>query len=556
MERKTRFSFGVLIVSLVFSLFSVFVDTGFTATNDPAPGDPVILKNWVVNWPTCTEIWRILSADLEKIGVQVELVTGGMDQWVGEIIGGERNPYHTVIMAWGGTPDRLDPDFYLTEWFHSSRAVKGGRNYGYYINKEYDKIVDAQRREMDPKKRRELVIKAQEILNNDNAFFNIFHHPLISVYNKDRLEGVVPNIMGTGLSFPYIPWTYFKAKPKTDIRNIRVAVLGQDLQSTNPFYSPEASNEGWLRLTYDTLAKRDADLNMIPWAAESWKIIDDETVDVVLRDGMKFHDGQPVTIEDVKFTFDYIKKWKFPALANSWKQIESVQIMDGRRIRFKLVEPYAAFVTNVLGHAFIVPKHIWERIPESVGVAHPMDWPNPHPVGSGPFKLVEWKKGEYWKYEAYKEHRVAAPNIDGIYCILRPTVEGLMAMMEKGEAEILGWFIDGKQGKKLGAMKGLEMVVAPSHGMHEIRPNLRMKPMDDPAFRKAFQYTINRKLMLDVTLEGYGQLGHNTPINPLIKQWNDPAIPVIEYDLNKAREILRNAGYTWDQNGHLRYPKR
>lgn len=518
-------------------------------------GEPVAIKNWIWNHPAVIETWRILSGDLEKLGIQVEIKSGALDEWVGEIVGATPiHKYNSVTMSWGGGPDRLDPDFFLTEWFHSSRAVKGGRNYGYYTNKEYDSVVDAQKVEMDRVKRQALVRKAQKILAKDNAFFPIYHHDYVQAYNKERIEGVVP-VMGTGIGFAYIPWTFYKAKPKTSQREVRVVNL-YDIHTLNPFATPEVENEAWLRLIYDTFVKRDADLNLIPWAAESWKVVDSTTVDIILRDGMKFHDGKPVTVEDVKFTFDYINKWKFPALSRAWKQIKSVDIMEGRRVRFKLVEPFAPFIANVLGHMFIAPKHIWEKIPESVGTANPTDWPNPKPVGSGPYQFVEWKKGEYFHYKANKDHAFMPPNFDGLYYIVNPTIPGLLMMMEKGQAEIVGNYLDGKQGKDLDSLPHLKMVATPNHGMYEVRPNVKMKPFDDPAFRQAFQHAVNRKMMLDVNLSGFGTICHNTPINPLNKFWSDPEIPVVEFDLNKARAILKAAGYTWDEKGKLHYPKR
>jgi len=539
--------FFLIFVTVMIVLGALFNSMAWAA------GEPVVIKNWIFNIPTVIENWRVLSADLEKLGIQAEIIPGPLDQWVGEIINAEQHKYNSVTQSWAGGPDRLDPDFYLTEWFHSSRAAKGGRNYGYYINKEYDKVAEAQKIEMDDAKRQQLVRKAQMMLAKDNPFFPIYHHGYVHAYNKERLEGVIP-VMGTGIGMPYTPWTFYKAKPKTSLREIRVVNI-YDIHRLNPFATPEAENENWLRLIYDTFAKRDPDLNLIPWAAESWKIVDKMTVDIVLRDGMKFHDGKPVTVEDVKFTFDYISKWKFPLLSRVWRQITSVDIMDGRRVRFKLVEPYAPFVANVLNYAFIAPKHIWEKIPESVGVANPADWPNSNPVGSGPYQFVEWKKGEYFHLKANKNHALMPPNLDGIYYIVNPTIQGVMAMMEKGQAEITGVILDGKQGKYLDSLPHLKMVAAPNHGLQEIRPNLKMKPFDDPAFRQAFQHAINRKMMLDVALDGYGTICHNTPITPLNKFWNDPNIPVIEFDLSKARAILKAAGYTWDEKGKLRYPK-
>ena len=546
--RKTCVFLKVAVI-LAFALAVTFVPMGPSMAKSK---EPVVLKNWVINWPASLEIWRVLGEDLKKLGIRIELKSGTLDEWVGDIVGAHK-PYHTVIISWGATTDRLEPSFFLTEFFHSSRAKPGGRNYGHYINEEYDKIVDAQVMEMDLEKRQKLIRKAQEILHRDNVFFPVFHKDYIQAYNIERIEGVVPT-MGTCIGFPYTPWTFIEAKPKKEIKEPRIAQIRDCMQTWNPFATTNAQNEGWHRLIYDRFVIRDRDTKLIPWAAESWDIVDSTTVDIVLRDGMKFFDGKPVTVEDVKFTFDYIKKWKFPGLARTWRNVESVDLMGGRRVRFKLVRPYGPFVANVLMHTFVAPKHVWEKIPESVGVANPIDWPNPSPMGSGIFRLAEWKKGEYFHLIANKDHWMA-PNFDGLYYVVTPSVEGMMAALEKGQAEILGWFIDGKQGKKLDAFPHLKMVAVPGHGMHELRPNLTMKPMDDPEFRRAFQHAINRRAMLDIVMGGYGTVCRNTPISPLIEFWNNPDIPVIEFDLNKAREILKAAGYTWDEKGRLCYPE-
>jgi peptide/nickel transport system substrate-binding protein len=138
--------------------------------------------------------------------------------------------------------------------------------------------------------------------------------------------------------------------------------------------------------------------------------------------------------------------------------------------------------------------------------------------------------------------------------VVNPTIDGIVGMLEKGQADIVGWYLDSKQGKRLDTIPHLKMVRAPSHGLHEIRPHCNLKPTSDPKFRQAFQHAMNRRAMRDVILEGYGSVCHNTPINPLIKLWNNPDIPVIEFDLDKAKSILKSAGYTWDARGRLCYP--
>jgi len=371
--------------------------------------EPVVLKGWSLSWIEPVQIWRILGEDLKKLGIEVKMRTGSIGEWVGDVIRKE-NPYHLVTMTWTGSPERIEPSYFMIEFFHSNRAVKGGRNYGNYINPEYDKLMDAQLREMNPEKRKQLFWKAQEILYNDDAFLPIYYKDMVQAYNSDRIEGVVPT-QGSCIGWPYNPWTYFKARTKGKIKEPRV-VNRKDLMSTNPFTANEGQTMGWMRLLYDTYVKRDKDNKIIPWAAKSWKMLDYTTFDIVLREGMEFHDGRPVTVEDVKFTFDFIMKWKFPMYAEAWRNIESVEVRDNRTVRFHLKQPYAPFVANVLLVSIVAPKHIWENIPGSVGVKNPMDWPNPHPIGSGPYKFVEWRKKEYFHFRANKEHFMA-PNFEG-----------------------------------------------------------------------------------------------------------------------------------------------
>jgi len=538
--------------ALICSLFALaLVVTPARQAAAQQSGQQVVLKSWSLSWPEPREIWRILSRDLESLGIKLEIKTGSIGELFGQIIR-KHNPYHMVTFTWGGTPDRLEPSYFLTEFFHSSRATPGGKNFGYYVNKEYDAVVDAQFEELDPQKRQILVRKAQEIIARDNVIFPVYHRDYVQVYNSKKIKGAISTI-GSGVGFPYLPWTFLKAEPTTDLKVPRL-VNRLSLKTVNPFGALNAQSTSWMKLMYDTLAKRDQNAKLIPWAAESWQRVDTTTYEVVLRGGMKFHDGKPVTVEDVKFTFDYIKKWKFPLFATTWKNVESTTIVGDRKLRLKLVRPFAPFVANILHEVFIVPKHIWKTIPESAGVANPMNWPNTVPlIGSGPYQMVERKKKEYFRLKAHKNHWIA-PKFDGLYYIYIPTTEGMMAMLERDEAEIFGFTLDASQGKKLAELSHLTMVTAPSQGMTEIRPNVKMKPMDDPAFRRAIQHAIDRKKMLDVIFLGYGIVAHNTPITPLLKYWNNPNIPVVEFDLDKARKILKSAGYTWDDKGRLLHP--
>jgi len=513
--------------------------------------EPVVLKGWSLSWIEPVQMWRIIGPDLKELGIDVKMRTGSIGEWVGDVIRKD-NPYDLVIMTWTGAPERIEPTFFLAEFFHSSRAKKGGRNYGNYVNKDYDALVDAQLRETDPEKRKMLIWKAQEILQKDDAFMPVYYKDMVQAYNSDRIEGVIPT-MGSCIGWPFNPWTLLKAKTKGDLKEPRL-VNSNDLMSVNPFAANEGQTMGWMRVLYDTFAKRDRDSRIIPWAAESWNKIDDTTYEIVMREGLKFNDGKPVTVDDAAFTFDYILKWKFPMYAEVWRNLDSVEKIDDKTLRFKLKEPYAPFVANILLVTTVIPKHIWEKIPESVGKSNPMDWPNPKPVGSGPYNLAEWKKKEYFHLTANKEHFIK-PQFDGLYVLYVPTVEGMIAMLEKGQAEIYGFTLDSVQAARLNAMPHLTSVGAKSHSVTEIRPNFTSKPMNDPNFRRAFQHAINRKKLLDVLYQGAGVVATTTPLAPALAPWHNPNLSFKEFDLSKARQILKEAGYTWDDKGRLYYPE-
>ncbi|HLI10338.1 MAG TPA: ABC transporter substrate-binding protein [Alphaproteobacteria bacterium] len=517
-----------------------------------APGAPVEpLQFWIPNWPDMIEISRQLTDAWKKLGISLQVKQGTLDTWTAEIVGQHQMP-HLAAMSWGGAPDRIDPDYFLTEFLNSTRMEKGGLNYGNYHDSKYDAIDNQQREEMDATKRQKLVFEAQEIAAAANPSLVLFSRNYIQAYNADRWEGVV-SMMGSGIAMPYIPWTYLKMRPKTSRKIVKVTSI-YDIHTLNPFATPEVYNSSLLRWIYPTFVIRDEQLKPSPWAAESWKIADPKTVDVVIRSGMKFHDGRPVTVEDAKFTFDFIDKWKFPALARVSDTIASTEIIPPATLRIHLKEPNAPFVPNVLGFAFIAPKHIWENVASSGNLKTPADWPNDEAVGSGPFKLAEWKRGQYLFLKSNPQWWMA-PHIEGVYWLVVPSLENQMGMVEQGEADLLGWYIDRKQGDMLAQHKSLKVVSTPNHGMHEIRLNLTMPPMNDPNFRLALQQATDRKMLLDLIFGGEGVVANNSLIIPINKFWSNPKVPNPPFSIDDARATLKKAGYAWNSDGQLTHPK-
>ena len=146
---------------------------------------------------------------------------------------------------------------------------------------------------------------------------------------------------------------------------------------------------------FSIVLRYDGELNLMPWAAESYKLINPTIYELKQRSGMKWHDGKLVTIEDAKFTFDYLLKWKPPFWDSFMSPVQSAEVLDASTLRVNLNGPSATFATMSLVQIAILPKHVWENVPDKVGVKTPMEWDAPGKggmIGSGPFKFVGFQK--------------------------------------------------------------------------------------------------------------------------------------------------------------------
>jgi peptide/nickel transport system substrate-binding protein len=515
------------------------------------PGGRVpALESWLPNWPDMVEIWRSVSPEWAKLGIGLDLRQGTSATWQAQIVGEHRMP-HFASMSWGGSPDRLDPEYFLYELGHSDNIKPGGRNYGNYKSAAYDKLVEQQRGESNVAKRQQFVREAQAVMAKDSPSIVLFHRDVIQAYNKDQWEGVVPTF-GAGIGTPFAPWTYLNIKSKTRRNGLRVTSI-YDIDLLNPFANSRVHTQNVLRFIYPALVTRSPDAKVVPWAAESWKEVDATTYDVTIRDGMTWHDGKPVTVQDLKFTVDYILRWKFPILFSVSSIVESAQVTGPRTIRFKLKKPFAPFVGNTLATLFIAPQHIWEKVPGATAA----DWPNDKAVGYGPFSLGEWKKDQYLMLKKHKGFFKPA-NIDAMYWMVVPSLETQMGMLERGEADIMGWYVDRNQGSRLASHKHLSVVETKTHGCHEVRMNMALAPLNDPAFRLAIQHATDRKKLLTIVFGGAGTLGNNSYISPDLKEWANSELSsqVPEPSIPKARAVLQAAGYSWDSDNKLLFPKK
>ncbi len=268
---------------------------------------------------------------------------------------------------------------------------------------------------------------------------------------------------------------------------------------------------------YEGLLEYDFDLKPQPGLAKSWSVsADNRSVTFNLQEGVKFHDGKPFTSADVQFSVMEVLKKVHPRGQNTFRAVTAVDTPNALTAVFRLSEP-APYMMMALSsyESPIVPKHIYG---EGDVKAHPSA---NTPVGTGPFKLVEWQKGQFMRFDRNPDYRKPGlPHLDRI--VARFIADGgtRSATLETQEAHMAGFgAIPPVDVKRLQALphidatfKGYEMQ-AP---IVQLDFNTTKPPFDNVKVRQAVAYAIDRKFVIDNVWFGFGRPATG-PINSNFK---------------------------------------
>ena len=337
-----------------------------------------------------------------------------------------------------------------------------------------------------------------------------------------------------------------------------VLQIGRESE-VQPLWNPLKGSTGTqiqvFDLTFSRLLKANDQLELVPDLAESFEISEDASqFTFVLREGLAWTDGEPLTIDDVIFT--YKLGMTQAAAARQWvklQQIEGAQAfydgtatevpglerVDDRTLRITLAQPNIAFLyatafTNSL--MWILPEHILADADPATLDTHPYIQ-NPT-VGSGPFTFVEYVQDQYIQFEANPNFHLGAPKIGQVFINLAVPATQL-AQLESGELHLMPR-VAPKEADRLKDNETLTMTSAPGIGVFQIAINNERFP--DKRFRQALMYAVDRQALLDVVLLGQGEIVNSTIIGPEWATFDD--LNPYPYDPDRARALLDEAG--WD----------
>ncbi|MFQ5854576.1 MAG: ABC transporter substrate-binding protein [Anaerolineae bacterium] len=526
------------------------------AAQPAAPaGEPVpkieVLSNVQAADPIEFESTRLLVENMRQLGLDVEHRAMPWEQQA-DLVWFNRQDWQMTAWRMVGRPERMDPDEFVVNLFHSSTAEKG-YNFVGFVNPEYDELALKQRGIVDREDRRSVIFEAQELIAKEVPYVYVAHPKLPFAYRSDVwAPDSIVDAQGIGIkNF----WTWIQAEPVGEQKSF-IVNTGDVIQAINPLFISGDADSRITEILWDRLMRIGPDGLARPWAAESIEWENDTNVLVTIRDGMTWHDGEPVTVEDVVFSFQAPATGEVPMYKPFVDKIANIEIVDDRTVRFILNEPWVAFETASLAKLNLTPKHIWEPILKDLADTedNAESYQEEVPIGSGPYRFVAWKPSEEVILERNPDH-FAAPEADRWILRIIPNVESALGQLQTGELNFLmEWEGDPTILQQTAdANPNIELIATTELGFRFFAMNNRVKPFDDPAFRRAMAHVVPKDAIVKNIFKGFA-VPADSYVSLAIDYWHNPDLPQYEFSADKAREVLKEAGYAWDDQGRLLMP--
>jgi peptide/nickel transport system substrate-binding protein len=293
---------------------------------------------------------------------------------------------------------------------------------------------------------------------------------------------------------------------------------------------------------YQSLLKYGPDLKPQPELAKAWTISDDGlTYTFDLQPNVKWHDGKPFSADDVVFSIDtLLRAVHVRTRVIIEKFVDKVEAPAADKVVITLKEPFPPFISMFeAGTMPIMPKHIYE------GTDYRTNPANQHPIGTGPFKFAEWKKGSFIRLTRNDDYwREGQPYLDEIIFNVIPDAASRAVAFERGDVQVLrGGDVDNVNVKRLRAVPGVEYTTA---GWEMFAPpattllNQRKPPFDNVKVRQAVMHALNRKMIVDTIFFGMGKPA--TGVFSESTLFYDANVPQYDFNVEKAKALIKESG--------------
>jgi len=286
---------------------------------------------------------------------------------------------------------------------------------------------------------------------------------------------------------------------------------------------------------YEGLVRRTPDMGVEPALAKDWEFIDDRTIEFYLREGVKFHNGDEFTAEDVLFSYQRLLDPDFGSPGASrlaMVDIDNVEIVDDYTIRIPTKEPFAAILTYL--------AHSASLIVSKSGVEEHGDAFGENPVGTGPFKLNNWRQGDEVVLDRFDDYWGGPAEVDQL--IFRAIPEGTSRTIELETGGVhVSRGIERVDLDRVDNHRNLELHLYEALRINYMGFNHEAEPFNDVRVRQAIAYALDHSEIVQAV---YGPLGGPATgyINSNIWAFN-PDTYLYPRDIDKAKELMAEAGY-------------
>jgi peptide/nickel transport system substrate-binding protein len=330
------------------------------------------------------------------------------------------------------------------------------------------------------------------------------------------------------------------------------AILGfsQEVTVLHPLMAASEVDQGvWWNL-FSPLWMLDAEGKFVPVLAKTVPTVENGGISadgltwrVELRRDVKWHDGKPMTSEDIRYTINLVKNPGFRAgNRNGFNLITSVGIDGDHVITWKLKEPYSP-LTSMLSWAFIVPEHVLSKNPDPNSPQFAAA-----PIGTGPFRFVSRKTGDHVLLEANPDYFGKGPSLNRLIFKYVPDLNAMYTQFKTGEIDYIGLQgIPANFYKEATALAGRRIQVATRAGVENLTLNLAHPVLAEKAVRKALNIAIDRQSICNLVYYGVPKPANN--FLPPTHWASNPNLPKPEYDLKKAAAMLDQAGWAKGPDG-------
>jgi peptide/nickel transport system substrate-binding protein len=316
---------------------------------------------------------------------------------------------------------------------------------------------------------------------------------------------------------------------------LRIAQVA-DISSLDPHRVSDVYSANIIRQIYSNIVQVDEHMEIVPDLAESWENPDDLTWIFHLRKGVTFHNGDPLNAAAVKFSLDRIKD---PATASPGathlREVASVEAVDEHTLKLVTKRPFAPMLMSLTRYETAI---VSERAVKEAGA----DYGSRAAVGTGPFKFVSWSRGDKVVIEKFDGYFRGPASIDTVVYRGIPEDATRLVELESGGIDLIPGNFPNQDFASIKESGKYLTYQTPAMSTLYMGLNTEIEPLGNRTVRKAMNYAVDKQAIVDAIYFGFGAPARG-PLSPVIWGFDPTLEPAYPYNPEKAKELLKEAGF-------------